>query len=143
MFINFVFFFRPYGLIRGPTFIRFWIFFHGLQIFSSFLCLFKALRSLVLPNYPSPTFIQGPTFILFVKISRPYVYSLPYVYSRQLEYDNDCLLTFVLNLYENIEYRASQECMQLQKCTHSNAHALHSVHMKYENVLLKSPFKAV
>ena len=66
-------------LNRSPAFIIF--FFHGLRIFLSSLNLFKALRSLFLSNYPSPTFIQGPTFILFVKISRPYVYFLSFVYS--------------------------------------------------------------
>ena len=27
--------------------------------------------------FPSPTFIQGPMLIVFVKFSRPYIYSLP------------------------------------------------------------------
>ena len=31
---NFEFFSRPYGLIKSLTFIKFWNFFHGLQIFS-------------------------------------------------------------------------------------------------------------
>ena len=43
--------------------------------------IFPALRSFFFPNFPCPTFIQGPTFIFFAKFSRPYVYSLPYVYS--------------------------------------------------------------
>ena len=32
--INLAFFSRPYSLIKGPTFIKFWNFFHGLHIFS-------------------------------------------------------------------------------------------------------------
>ena len=52
------------------------IVFHWLQIFSSFLGLIKVLHLLFLTNFPNPMFIQGPTFILFVKFSRPDVYSL-------------------------------------------------------------------
>ena len=100
--INLAFFSRPYGLIKGPTFINFWNFFQALQ-FAHFvffnivislqydffshtslhiICqIFPALWLFVFPNFPCPTFIQGPTFILFDKFSRPYGYSLPYVYS--------------------------------------------------------------
>ena len=63
------------ALLEALRLLNFEFFFHGLRIFLSSLNLFKALRSLFLSNYPSPT------FILFVKISRPYVYFLPYVYS--------------------------------------------------------------
>ena len=62
--------------------IKFWNFVHGLRISSSFLFLFKALHSIFFAKYPNPTFIQGPMFIRFVKISRPYFYFLPYVYFR-------------------------------------------------------------
>ena len=80
-FINSVLFSRPYSLIKGPMLIKCWKCFHGLRIFSSFLCIFKALHSLFSPNFPSPMFIQDPIFILFVKFSRAYGYSLPYIYS--------------------------------------------------------------
>ena len=42
-----------------------------LQIHFEVLCLF------FLANFPCLTFIQGPTFILFDKFSRSYVYSMP------------------------------------------------------------------
>ena len=106
--INLAFFSRPYGLIKGPTFINFWNFFQALRLiqFAHFvqsdfffnivislqydffshtslhiICqIFPALWLFFFPNFPCPTFIQGPTFILFAKSSRPYAYSLPYVY---------------------------------------------------------------
>ena len=76
-FINFGFYSRPYSLIKGPTFIRFWNFYQGLQKFSSLmgfllhkfahfvhaLCLFKALRLFFLTNFPGPTVIPCPTSI--------------------------------------------------------------------------------
>ena len=76
MFIDF--FFRPYSLIKGPTFIKVWNFSQGLQIFSSLmgffwhkfghfvhvLRLFKALRLFFLTNFPGPTVIPCPTSIL-------------------------------------------------------------------------------
>ena len=110
MVINLAFFSRPYGLIKGPTFINFWNFFQALRLiqFAHFvqsdfffnigislqcdffshtslhiICqIFPALRIFFFPNFPCPTFIQGPTFILFAKSSRLYAYSLPYVYNR-------------------------------------------------------------
>ena len=58
----------------------------SLQIFFgqiySFCQIFPALRLFFFPNFPGPTFIQGPMFILFTKSSRPYAYSLPYAYYR-------------------------------------------------------------
>ena len=76
-FINFGFFSRPYSLIKGPTFIKFWNFYQGLQKFSSLmgfllhkfahfvhaLRLFKALRLFFLTNFPGPTVIPCPTSI--------------------------------------------------------------------------------
>ena len=76
-FINFGFYSRPYSLIKGPTFIRFWNFYQGLQKFSSLmgfllhrfahfvhtLHLFKALCLFFLTNFPGPTVIPCPTSI--------------------------------------------------------------------------------
>ena len=77
MFINFVAFSRGYVLIKGATFIIFWIFylFILLIVFYLFplaymknsnylkvlggLCLFKGLHLLFLPNVPGAMFIQG------------------------------------------------------------------------------------
>ena len=67
-----------WSLIKGPRFIKFWNFFHGLEIFSSLM----GFCYITLHIFSCPTFIQDPTFILFDKFSKPYVYSLPYVYSR-------------------------------------------------------------
>ena len=60
-------------LLKSPTFIKSSIkypriFFLGFSLQS-------------LPNFPCPTVIQGPTFILFAKFSGLYFYFLPYVYS--------------------------------------------------------------
>ena len=49
----------------------------GLNLFCH---IFPALRLFFFPNFPSPTFIQGPMFIIVAKSSRLYAYSLPYVY---------------------------------------------------------------
>ena len=76
-FINFGFFSRPYSLIKGPTFIKFWNFYQGLHKFSSLmdfllhkfehfvhaLLLFKALHLFFLTNFPGPTVIPCPTSI--------------------------------------------------------------------------------
>ena len=76
-FINFGLFSRPYSLIKGPTFIKFWNFYQGLQNFSNLLGfllhkfayfvhalrLFKALRLFFLTNLPGPTVIPCPTSI--------------------------------------------------------------------------------
>ena len=76
-FIDFGFFSRPYSIIKGPTFIKFWNFYKGLQNFSSLmgfllhkfahfvhaLRLFKVLRLFFLTNFPGPTIISCPTSI--------------------------------------------------------------------------------
>ena len=81
------------GINVGPTFINFGFFYRLTKrpcvyliqhqksdniIFSSFY-ITKDLK--FLPNFPCPTLIQGPIFIILVKFSMSYVYSLPYVYS--------------------------------------------------------------
>ena len=77
MLINFGYFSRPYSLIKDPTAIKFWNFFHVLQIFSSLMVfllhnfahfvhalrLFKAQCLLFLTNFPGPMLIPCPTFI--------------------------------------------------------------------------------
>ena len=70
-FISLEFFSMPYGLIKGPTFIKFWNFFHRLQIFSSFFGFFQHKFAHFVPGHK---FIQGPMIIVFDKVSRPYVY---------------------------------------------------------------------
>ena len=55
----------------GPTFTKYYNFFHGLRIFSSFggffntslHILFQALHLLLLPNFPGPMFIPCPTSV--------------------------------------------------------------------------------
>ena len=76
-FIDFGFFFRPYGLIKGPMFIIFWIFFPALRMFSSFSLKnhsspyiysfwqsFLALHLFFLQNF------LCSTFILFLRLFR-------------------------------------------------------------------------
>ena len=83
-FINFGFFSRPYSLIKGPTFIKFWNFYQGLQKFSSLMAfllhkfahfvhalrLFKALWLFFLKNFPGPTVIPCPTSILDSRVGK-------------------------------------------------------------------------
>ena len=83
-FINFGIFSKPYSLIKGPTFIKFWNFYQGLQKFSSLmgfllhkfahfadaLRLFKALRLFFLSNFPGPTFIPCPTSIPETRVNK-------------------------------------------------------------------------
>ena len=82
-FIDFRIFFRPYGLIKRHYVYNFLEFFPGpTDIFkfftqkSSFLSV-QSLHLFFLPNFLCPTFIQGPTFILFDKFSRPCPTSIP------------------------------------------------------------------
>ena len=76
-FIDFVYFSRPYSLIKCPTFIKFWNFPQDLSIYSSLmgflqhkfshfvhaLRLLKALCLLFWTNFPGPMVIPCPTSI--------------------------------------------------------------------------------
>ena len=55
--------------------------FYKSMIHLFYLPNFQPLRLFFLSNVLGPMFIQGPTFILFARFSRPYVYSLFYIYS--------------------------------------------------------------
>ena len=83
MFINFGFFSRPYSLIKGPTFIKFWNFSQGLQMFSSLL-----------------VFCNINLHILFM----PYFYSRPYIYSFWHIF-HTLLLFPALRLFRTLEYK--------------------------------------
>ena len=43
--------------------------------FSIYLYSRHYIHCIFLPHFPSPIFIQGPMLIVFVKFSRPYIYS--------------------------------------------------------------------
>ena len=73
-FINFGFFSRHYGLIIGPTFIFFYISLHIL--FSRICQISQALCLFFLTNFPGPTFISCPTFILDSRVPRLIIYIL-------------------------------------------------------------------
>ena len=68
-------------LFQALGFIKFWNFVQGLQIFSSFLVL----------------------FIIFGKMSKPYVYSRPYIYSFCQNFQALCLFP-ALRLFWTLEY---------------------------------------
>ena len=84
--------FINFGYFQALCLINFWNFFQALQIFSSFSpntqvfyqsspYIYSFWHSFWAPHlFFLPNFLC-PTFILFAKYSRPYVYSLPYVYS--------------------------------------------------------------
>ena len=75
---------------RRPYVYWFWIFFQALRpylrpYFYQILEFFPwatDIFNILFGKFQRPTFIPCPTFILFDKFSRPYVYSLPYVNSR-------------------------------------------------------------
>ena len=91
---------RGYVLIRGATFINFWIFYSFLFIFFTFfpfamyknfklpvilwgLCLFKGLCLLFLPNVPGATFIPDWQFIVH-NLTHRKLYSSLYLTQRNL-----------------------------------------------------------
>ena len=112
MFINFGFFSRPYSLIKGPTFIKFWNFYQGLQKFSSLMVfllhkfahfvhalrLFKALRLFFLTNFPGPTVIPCPTSIPDSRVSVFYMSAKIPLLSKIHTYIKKCSLTQVYTL---------------------------------------------
>ena len=64
------FFSKPYIRNRGPMFIKFYNFFLGQWIFSSF-------KSILFDNFSMPYIYSRPYVYYFVKFSKPYMYSLP------------------------------------------------------------------
>ena len=73
---------RPTALLKGTTFIEFWVLIHSLQIFWFFLIWVCIFCSLFLSTFPGPTFIQGPTFIILSNFPCPTFIPCPtYVYS--------------------------------------------------------------
>ena len=62
-----------------------------------FCQIFPALRLFFFPNFPGPTFIQGPFFILFAKSSRPYAYSHALRLLGTLEYSQKSQLNVAFN----------------------------------------------
>ena len=75
--INDVRYFWPFSKLYSPIFIKFWYFFHCLQIFSSLM----GFCNITLHIFFMPYGHLSPYFYSFWQIFQSYVYSLPYVYS--------------------------------------------------------------